>query len=332
MSAWKITIFGGFYLPDYSVTHHERLINIFTNALVPRTWLNKTAHINLYLKFCSVHSVNILNPTIYDLISFLLYLKDKVKAPGTVMNYYSSVKIWVTSHNPHAPSFSSNEVKLMKRAIFKSSSHVPKQAPALTPTHFTSIIRFMYTLRPPPYVLIIAFIVGYLTLIRQSNLVCIAGSRCLSPHVLRVKDVLITENALTITVHSTKTRTGAVPLSYRLPELPHSICCPVRGWRNYADSVKLFQTSPAFLLPNGKPLTAKLLSRALKLASTAALGKDFGFTLHSLRRGGTQACETSGLDIVKIMEGGTWTSSSVNAYLKNTVITEAPAAIGALLG
>ena len=49
------------------------------------------------------------------------------------MNYFSSVKLWVTANNPTDLAFKSHEVKLMKRAIFRKSTHVPRQAPPMTP-------------------------------------------------------------------------------------------------------------------------------------------------------------------------------------------------------
>ena len=87
---------------------------------------------------------------------------------------------------------------------------------------------------------------------------------------------------------------------------------------------------PAFLLPSSLPLMVKILSRALRIASTAAL--DLDFTLHSLRRGASQACDKLSLDLSKIMQAGTWKSQAVISYLDTTVIEDAPAAISTLLG
>ena len=74
------------------------------------------------------------------------------------MNYFSSVITWVTSHNEKDTAFKSNEVKLMKHAIFKNPVYIPKQAPPIDPQQFTSSIRFLSALNPPPFVLIVAFI------------------------------------------------------------------------------------------------------------------------------------------------------------------------------
>ena len=248
------------------------------------------------------------------------------------MNYFSSVKIWVMTHNPSAEAFTSHEVKLMKKAVFKMSKHVPRQAPPLLPGQFKFIVEFLARLNPPPSVLIVALLITYFTFLRQSNIVPSSSDLTLSQHVLKFKDVVLSTDSLIITVRSTKTRSGAVPLTFVLPEIPGSRCCPVSAWVKYLATVRPALDGPAFLLPTGGLLTVRILTRALRIASTAALGADLGFTLHSLRRGASQACDELGLDLNKIKQAGTWTSRSVLDYVGNSIIRDGPAAISTLLG
>ena len=220
----------------------------------------------------------------------------------------------------------------MKKAIFKSSKHVIKQALPLEPEQLTKIVRFLAVLNPPPFVLIAALLIGYLTMLRQSNLACNSDTIANSPHVLLYKDVLVRDSSLFITVRSTKTRLGVKPITFVLREAPKSDCCPVRAWIKYIRFIKLSGSSPAFMINTIKPLTTRILSRALRLSAIATIGTDAGLTLHSLRRGATQACESAGLDISGIMAAGTWESNAVKQYTKTEVIDKAPAAILSLLG
>ena len=90
-------------------------------------------HVNAYLKFCSDHDVVALSPSVYDLLSFLLFLSDKLRSPRAVSNYFCSVKLWITSANSGLDTY---EVKLMKKALIKNSRHTVSHAPALGPEEF----------------------------------------------------------------------------------------------------------------------------------------------------------------------------------------------------
>ena len=187
-------------------------------------------------------------------------------------------------------------------------------------------------LNPRPFVLTAALLIGYLTMLRHSNLVCTYEKLDSNPHVLLFKDAVVRDSSLFITERSTKTCLGSKPIIFVLKEAPKSDCCPVCAWIKYTRFIKLSSASLAFMLPSLKPLTSRILSRALRLSATATIGSDTGLTLHSLRRGATQACEATGLDITSIMSAGTWESNAVKQYTKNPIIDKAPAAILSLLG
>ena len=120
----------------------------------------------------------------YDLLSFLLFLKDNLKAPGSIKNYFSSVKLWVKAGPGTAAAFDTPEIKVMKRGISKSSTHIISKAPGIPPIEFKMIIDFLFTLTPPPCVLISSLLISYYTLARQRNIVLTGPSVDTSPHVL----------------------------------------------------------------------------------------------------------------------------------------------------
>ena len=49
----------------------------------------------------------------------------------------------------------------------------------------------------------------------------------------------------------------------------------------YTRFIRPLKDAPAFVLPNHEPLTIKVLSQAVKIASTVALSKDLTFTIQS---------------------------------------------------
>ena len=272
------------------------------------------------------------SPRVYDLLSFLLLLRDRLKSPGAIFNYFSSVKIWVTAGPGDSSAFSAYEISVIKRGLSKNSKHVPTRATPLCPLDFKRIIQCLFTLDPKPVVLIVSLLFGYFTLIRQSNLVT-TGSVTSSPHVLKFKDVEVTEEAVFITIISTKSHPATfAPVIFRLPALENSVCCPVTAWKLYIATVNPSPSSPAFLLPNGEPLSRHVLTRALKLISCSLFGPTKCFTLHSLRRGATQACQGAGLTLSNLMSAGMWRSAAVKNYLQPIHISAAPSALGKLLG
>ena len=76
---------------------------------------------NVYLAFCKRHIVQHFSPSAYDLLSFLLYLKDRLKSVGTNMNYFSSVKLWVTAGPGDLAAFNAPKIKTMKCGVAKQT-------------------------------------------------------------------------------------------------------------------------------------------------------------------------------------------------------------------
>ena len=151
--------------------HHERLMSTYTSVLAPRTWRIKLTHIRLYLQFCLDHDMTIHSPTVYDLLSYILFLLDRLKSPDAIVSYFS-VKLWIASGPGSALAFGTYKVKTMKRDIFKNTRHVVSHIPPFVPADFKRIFSFLYTLSQIPVGLIAALVLGYFMPQRQSNLVC----------------------------------------------------------------------------------------------------------------------------------------------------------------
>ena len=188
------------YLPGYSLIHHARLMEELTASLAPGTWRNKIAHVKAYFQFCTLHQVDHFNPGVYDLLSFLLFLKDKLRSPGAVMNYYSSVKGWITASSGSLSVFNAPEIVALKRGIFKNSLHTPFPAPAMSVVDFKQIIVFLVNLEPCPYVLIAALLLAFFTMARQSNLVTTAVDLANCDHLLRFRDITLLPDSLLVTL------------------------------------------------------------------------------------------------------------------------------------
>ena len=170
-----------------------------------------------------------------------------------------------------------------------------------------------------------ALLLGYSTLLRQGNL--LASNAQHDPgHTIHRSDIAISSQGLIVTVRSTKTRwRPGQAYSVLVPPMPHSICCPVRAWIHYDRFQQPPHSGPAFLLPDGSPLTPPTLLAALRLAlaATGHASPD-RYTLHSLRRGGAQACAAAGGTLTEIMEIGAWSSSAVHTYVPRDLVNSRP--------
>ena len=130
------------------------------------------------------------------------------------------------------------------------------------------IISFLYAQSPKPYVFIVAILLMYLTLLRQSNL--LSDPSGISPHRLQFADVRALSAALLITIKSMKTQhSSSCPLQFTLPALQSSLCCPVQVWKNYIASSHPDPSGPALVLPSSKPLIPRLLNSAISMCSCA---------------------------------------------------------------
>ena len=83
----------------------------------------------------------------------------------------------------------------------------------------------------------------------------------------------------------------------------------------------------------GTPLTASVWLAVLRYALMELNYEDpWEYTLHSLRRGGTQACAKAGLDLGLVREAGHWKSNAMRAYVPKKTVRAIPAALANIFG
>lgn len=241
------------------------------------------------------------------------------------MNYISGARTWVQAMGMATTSFDTYLVGVLKRGIHRNSNHVPAQAPPLSPSDIRKVVRFFATAGDNGPVLTAAILLGYFTLLRQSNL--LSSPSLASPgHTLRARDVSVTDTGLTIHVRSSKTLLkSAPPRNIAVPEIPGSHYCPLKAWMKYVSRTQPSLDGPAFITSDALPLRPRALLDTLRLALAAQGHPAPGaITLHSLRRGGAQACASSGSSLEDIKDLGHWTSGAVHSYVPRHLISSAP--------
>ena len=289
------------------------------------TWKNKNLQMRKYIDYMKRYEADPVRPTQYHVMSYILFLNDSLASPRAIMNYISGARTWVRTMGGDPSMFDSYPVTLMKRGIQKSSVHTTVQAPPLTPVDIKNIVNYLTSAGPNGPVLTAVVLIAYFTLLRQSNLL-MTETHDMSEHALRVQDITFTPDGLNVRVRTTKTRwRSAPPLDIAIPAIPGSHYCPVQAWSRYLRQVKPYMQGPAFITASGLPVTPSALTAVMHLALTA-VGHPHpqAFTVHSLRRGGAQACARLGVQLADIQELGTWTSRSVHTYVPKSAVLSAP--------
>jgi len=275
------------------------------------------------------HDADPTKPTPYDIAAYVTHLGASYTSHTTVLNYMCGAKHWVLTKGGLVDPFNHHQVTMTKAGVLKSSTHVPRRAPPMTPQQLKKVCRYFDQGGAAGSICKAAWLFGYFTLVRQSNLVHTSTAWSGGRHTILRRDVSISPQGLVVTLRSTKTISAAKDAtSILVPYATDPRFCPVRAWKKYLKVASPPPEGPAFILRSGDPLTTKTLTNAIRLAIRASglPGAD-SFTLHSLRRGGAQACAQAGASLPQIQALGTWSGPAVHTYVPRTLIKQAPAAL-----
>lgn len=263
---------------------------------------------------------------------FVQFLANSYKAPATVKNYISGTRHWIRHHAGSDRAFSSPEVIDVLKSVISKSTHVPNQAPPLTPSHVRSICSFFDNAVFIPLVFKPALLIAYACFLRSSNLLSPTSSDWGGPHTLHVSDVMPHPLGLQIYIRSTKTHQSGHPVMLLVHSGLDPLVCPVKAWYDYVNSVKPYPRGPAFVLSHSSPLTPKTFVEFIRLALKASGVRDYqSYSIHSIRRGAAQAADNAGAPKQDIKTQGTWASDAgLNSYVK-PIPTKVPALLAAVL-
>lgn len=246
---------------------------------------------------------------------YVQWLSNNHSSPSTVKNYLSGAKNWVLEHNGSITSFISYEVAQMQKSVAKHSQHVVSRAAPILFKHLNIIASYCdYNLSVPlsvkPCILL-----GHAMFLRASNLVSPSTDIWGGPHTLKTNDIQVFKGNLVVRICSTKTQVSPVVIT--VPPNSCTIICPVQAWLDYVLSVAPPTFGPAFIVNQGRSLTAKLVVTCMRQALMYDPSIDATkVSMHSLRRGAAQSAAASGAPQAQIMAAGHWKSlSGLQPYL-----------------
>ena len=280
------------------------------------------------------HDSDPLNPTTYDIMSFVISLRNQLKAPGSVCNYLSGARTWVASVQGEAKVFDTYQVGVLKRGTPAYMKHTPLQAAPITAVILKKLINSLTQQGDSTLVIRSAFLIAFFTMLRQSNLFSSSCKTDSLSHVLLRKNIILVKEGLLIKIISSKTeKPGLSQRTVLLPRLHNTKYCPVATWVAYT-LLTTFTSDcdTAFMLPSKVPLTSATATKILRCTlDTINISNVQKFTLHSFRRGSVQTCEQVGATLDSIKQLGHWRSNAIAVY-RTQPLSVPPQALLSLFG
>lgn len=295
----------------------KQMLASFSSSLAPGTITNRRKQAEEYIKFALIFSVPVLHPSLTKVCMYAQHLANLHAAPGSIKNYMSGAKTWVSDHCGNINAFLAPQLSLLIKGFTKNSTHVTSRAQPLQHHHLRAICEMLDSTPSAPAAAKPALLVGFACFLRTSNLLSPTATEWGGPHTLVAGDLSLIDNGLLVYVRSTKTRSRSQGLRFFIPGDHTSDLCPVAAWITYKNSVRPWALGPAFVHQNRTPLTSTQLVKLMRLTLNNCTDIiPAKISMHSIRRGAAQAAADQGVPLNDILARGTWRSiSGLGPYL-----------------
>ena len=245
----------------------------------------------MYYRFCDYYQLQPFPAGEWQLVRFARHTADGVTSYDTVAGYMSTIK---RMHEIGGFPFPQqlHLLKLEMMAIKRELAHLVKKAPPITVEMLLKMYQHIDLSDMLDVVAFAALVVGFTLFLRKSNLVPDTTTTFNHKEQLTAEDITLHNNKTVVQIKWSKT------LQYRERELSLPlvrakngvICAELWIRRLLLLRHKLVKGQPLFAYKvNGQfiPLTYGVLSKKLKEWVTKIGKKGEDYTLHGLRRGGT---------------------------------------------
>lgn len=258
------------------------MLKSYEHAVSSGTANNRLRQAKVYIGFAVAYNIKLLAPSVADTALFVQYLANSFKSPGTVKNYLSGAKLWISQHGGTVGSFVNPQVSEVLKGTEKLSEHIPSPAKPITNTELLIISKFLDRFHPNAIPHKAALLLGYSCFLRSSNLLSNQNVSNVDTHALLCQDVLQVQSGLKVFIRSSKTISPKNPVVLTILPAPMSPLCPVQAWNNYIKMFNPTPAGPAFVSATGQPVNSKSLVKLIRLALQRAGYKDCNsFSIHS---------------------------------------------------
>lgn len=300
----------------------------------PGTLSNHKSALRTLMKFTKTHRLNYRQVSASNIAVFIERLALTSSSPDSINNTISALRQCFKKMRLCTSRFDDLLVKEALTSVSKSLRHEPSPSQPVPPELLQNIVFNMendHSNTP-----LVAFVLlSFCTLLRQSSITPRnVGNRPYddSRHMCR-KDLVYDGTGFMVDSKWSKSDQIAHKArhSRRLPIIPDSILCPTRALKNLLlYTPTRHGDQPLIMFPNGSPMPSSYISRKwLEITSAMGLPRR-PFTLHCLRKSGTDFLMSITEDEQLIKEIGDWRSSQVRRYYKSRAHAKANVAFARL--
>ena len=291
-------------------------------AYRPNTYRNYRSRSNIYFCFCEFYRMSPFPAEEWQLIRYARYLGNGMTSYDSVKGYVSAVK---RLHEIGGYEFPKNIhlLKLEMRGLKLEMDTPVKKAIPMTPKILREIYQHVNLQVPVQVMAYTALVVGFYLFLRKSNLVPDTEGGFNQKEQLTRGDIWTYGNLTMVNITWSKTRQyRQKPLPLPLLRAKHKEVCPV-FWVTYV--LSKFPGDPGdpmfsyFKESKRVPLTYDVLATWLKDWVKATGRSPEGYTLHGLRRGGSNFALTCGFATEDLKLMGGWLSDAYMEYLDLTL-------------
>ena len=247
-----------------------------------------------------------------------MYLSRTLKY-SSIANYLDGLRWLHVMFDYPPPPISHCRVQLTLRGLKRLLSASVKRKLPITPTILLALRDVMDLSLPLHLALWAAFLLGFFSFFRKSNIIPPSHSQFSPNKHLSRSDFYFTSWGLIVSVKWSKVnqfreRTLLIPLV----SIPSHALCPVQALRKFFDTCPAPASSPAFVIPTAhglRSLSYNSFTKHLKdLLGLAGFTPD-DYSGHSFRRGGATYASSLGISHELIQLQGDWASTAYLEYL-----------------
>ena len=293
---------------------------------------NRLAQARMYLAFMLACNFNMFSPMLLQILLYIQCLGNSFKSVRSVRNYVSGARIYLEERSHDITCFNHRLVLNLLNGLERLSLHVPVSAPTLPISVIKQVVDILKSLSLEGIIAANAILFGTATFLRQSNFLYTRLEEY-NHHMVRRKDLSISNGTLWVTVHSTKTIHRTKPVAIAIHSIPGSNYCPVQGVLQSIKMVPANDHHAIFLFPHDlSPIPAYHVTRLLRVALTILNHPSAPTaTVHSTRHSGAAGCASAGADEQDIRVHGTWRGAASRVYAPKRLYTKTSHIVSTLL-
>lgn len=247
--------------------------------------------------------------------SFVVFLAKNYRTNKIVRSMCSTLRACLQRAGIDVEKFQSVKVSLLMRSLDINMRQPTRQRPPIDTDILRRIIQYWETSETVSQVLIAAVLMMFVTGMRQSNLFPTSQRAFHPTRQLVWADLYWRDTYFKLLVKWGKAQQKTATRFQKIPIANDRRMCLYSALRRVYNARPKNPKAPMFAFANGKSMPISFVNKRWKSALQALAIDQYGFTLHSLRRGGARYLQEMGVEVGTIARHVGWRSGAVYDYV-----------------